>query len=138
MIQRVQSVYLILGAAALVASFFVGEIGREAHTVVAWFIPAAGGSLLASSAAATISIFLFGNRRRQRTSIVAAQYVTLASLVVVFLGMYFSGTLPSSRTFALSSWLALVLPLLAFLMLRLARKGVDADIKLIKSVDRLR
>jgi Domain of unknown function (DUF4293) len=138
MIQRVQSVYLIVGVAALVASFFMGEIDREAHVAVAWFIPAAGGSLLASSLAAMVSIFLFGNRRRQRTSIVAAQYVTLASLGVVFLGLYFSGTLPTSRAFLLSSWLALVLPLVAFLMLRLARKGVDADIKLIESVDRLR
>jgi peptidoglycan/LPS O-acetylase OafA/YrhL len=138
MIQRIQSVFLVLGVACLALGFFVGAIDREAHAALSWFIPGAAGSLGIAALIGLVAIFLFGDRKRQRKFIVGGQYVILAALAVIVTGLTQSGTLPTMRSTNPASWFAIGFPLGGFLFFRFARRGVEADIKLIESVDRIR
>ncbi len=138
MIQRIQSVYLVMGIAAIGAAFFAGAIDREAHEALSWFIPGATGVLGAAALIGIVALFLFGDRKRQRTAIVVGQYVILAGLALIMAGLTQSGTLPTLQSSHPASWFAVGFPLGGYLLFRLARRGVEADIKLIESVDRLR
>jgi uncharacterized membrane protein len=138
MIQRIQSVYLILGVLALAGAFLLGDVTREAHDAVAWFVPAAAGAMGLAALMGLVALCLYNDRSRQRRVIVLTQYVTLVCLVVVLVGLNAAGTLPTTQEMAIDGWLILVFPLVGYLFFWLARRGVDADIKLLKSVDRLR
>ncbi|NNE71637.1 MAG: DUF4293 family protein [Rhodothermales bacterium] len=138
MIQRIQSVYLILGVLALAAVVLLGDLGRPAHEPVAWFVPGATVALCLSALLGLVALFLFKTRDRQRRIIVLTQYATLVCMAVILAGLSAAGTLPTTRVAVSANWELLALPLVAYVLFWLARRGVDADIKLLKSVDRLR
>ena len=119
MIQRIQTVYLFLGAVALTGLFFFD-------------------SLWSSTAAA--SIFLYENRQTQRTVVVGAQLLTVAVAAVLYGGLYLTGELAvrAADGFDWAKAGMLGLPILAYLLFLLARRGIDHDIELVKSMDRLR
>lgn len=138
MIQRIQSVYLLLGVVALAAVFLTGDLSRPPHESVAWFVPAASAALGLSALLGLVALFLFNTRDRQRKVIVITQYATVACLAVMLAGLSAAGTLPTTQAMAATTWELMVLPLVAYLLFWMARRGVDSDIKLLKSVDRLR
>ncbi len=141
MIQRIQTVYLVLGAAALAALFFFESAGRGAATAAhAWFTPtvlALGGL---AAAAALVAVFLYTNRKKQRRVIVLAQVLTVLHMLALYGGLYLADTLTvrTAQGLDLGALATLLLPLLAYLLFLLARRGVDRDIALVKSMDRLR
>lgn len=141
MIQRVQSIYLFLGSLALLGTVFTDVMGGSAEgpTVesVAWLpivISALGGVIFLGAIGA---IFLYQQRQNQRKVILAVQILTLIFLAVVFVGLYLEGRFVSlGGNFGLI--IGIVLPMVAYLCFFLARRGVEKDIKLIASMDRLR
>lgn len=138
MIQRIQTVYLILGVAAVASTFFTGGLTAVAHSGDAWFMPTAASAIGLASALGVVAVFLYGDRKRQRGLILLTQYLTLALLVLLLVGMQGAGYLPRIQNAEASSWLTIVMPLAGYVFFLLARRGVEADIKLIESVDRLR
>lgn len=86
------------------------------------------------------SIFMYGNRTRQRQLVIITQWMTtifaaaLYSLLVAVdrFAAIFRGEIP------LAFMVAVLLPVAAYIMFYMARRGIEHDIEKIRSVDRLR
>ena len=141
MIQRIQSVYLVLGALALLALLLIDAIwnGAAAQSQ-SWFAPAV--LILGGLAAlvALVAVFLYKDRERQHKVIILAQGLTVLHLIALYLGLFLADALyvRTSSGIDVAMLIALVLPLAAYIFFLLARRGVKKDIELVKSMDRLR
>ena len=141
MIQRIQTLYLLLGVVALAAMFFVAPAYTGAAAEAqGWFGPVVFGLAALAALVGLIAIFLFKNRPQQRTMIVAAQVLTVLHLAALFVGLYLAGTLYVQTAEGLDTGrlVMVVLPLVAYVLFFFARRSVDRDIALVKSMDRLR
>ena len=138
MIQRIQSLYLV--AAALLLALFAA-LGDTWATAIAEDVPWLGtvGMILAVVTAITalVSVALYKDRPRQRQVIHAAQWLDLALVVVVLVGFYLAF---DSEAFQAPTgyYLVALQPIVAYLLLRMARQRVTADIEVVRSMDRLR
>lgn len=139
MIQRIQSIWLLLAAAAafstLKLSFYSGNL-VDANQVKTFTNLTAVNHLLililtvAVAVAAFIAIFLYKNRTLQFRITLAAAFV---SVVNIFL--YYQQTRKFAEgNYDLTALLTLFVPILLFL----AARGIGKDQKLVKSLDRLR
>ncbi len=141
MIQRIQTVYLALGIAALVSLLFFDTVWSSAAAErFAWYAPGVLISAALATAAAAWAIFAYANRPQQRKIVVAAQSLTLLLMLVLYGGLYLANALYLTRD---GRWdtgliLALLLPIAVYILFYLARRGIDHDIRLIRSMDRLR
>ncbi|NBC18347.1 MAG: DUF4293 family protein [Bacteroidetes bacterium] len=141
MIQRIQTVYLIAGALALAALLLVDGIwtGPAAETY-SWFAPAVLISAGVAAVTGIVAVFLYKDRPRQKQVVVAAQLLVLVHAIILYGGLFAAGTL-SVRTpegVSIERVAGLILPILAYLLYALARRGVQKDIELVRSMDRLR
>lgn len=141
MIQRIQTVYLVLGILSLIILFLLDTIWTSpADELLAWFSPAllvlGGLGVLAAG----VSIFLYKNRKQQRKIVVTAQMIVVLFMVVLYGGLYLAAdlTIIENQVIDGSRVVVLLLPVLAYVFFYLARKGIDRDINLIRSMDRLR
>ena len=140
MIQRAQSLYLLL-AALLVGLFFLVGDGWQLFVApaFAWANPLAlvlGGL---TAVAALVAVFLYRDRAQQRKVIAAAQWLDLGLVLVLVgtLAVRAFGPEPAT-TVPYSTFWAVLLPLAAYVALRMARRGVEQDIALVRSMDRIR
>lgn len=141
MIQRIQSLYLLLGALALTAFFFFDGVWESnAATTYAWFEPALlilnGLAILGGLAA----IFLYATRERQRRVVLGVQMITVLLLVTLYGGLFLTDEL-NVRTPAgldVAMVIALLLPIVAYVFYYLARRGIEHDIKLVEDMERFR
>ncbi|MDR0769408.1 MAG: DUF4293 domain-containing protein [Dysgonamonadaceae bacterium] len=119
MIQRIQSVYLLLAAILLLAMFFL-SLSKE---------NAAGFYLSALFAidgiTALLAIFLFKNRKRQMR-------ITVAS-VLISAGLS-GGFIARSQ----DEWIYMAASLIAAVLAAAALSAIRKDEKLVRSLDRLR
>ena len=130
MIQRVQTVYMILAAAQL-----VGLLGS------AWsqlpVITVVGTS--AAAAAILVAVFAFSRRALQLRIVLLSQYAVTLAAAVWYWQMY------RADTFAIQTgdgvdWgrlLVVVMPAVAYALLILARRGIARDIATVESMDRM-
>jgi hypothetical protein len=142
MIQRIQSVYLLLGAIVLGSSYLLDSIWTGPAAVAsAWFTPLTLGLYSLSVAVSIASILLYANRERQQVAILVVMIAAVAGLIALGAGMYIGGILPgmeTTETESIQPGLAILTPLVSIAFFGLARRGVKKDIQLLKSVDRLR
>lgn len=141
MVQRLQSLYLLLAAVSLLLLLFFDLAWTSpAAAAYAWFTPVVliFAGLLA--VAALVTIFLYGDRVRQKRIVELLQYGTLLFMVVLFGGMYAAGDLHFLRDGEVSTGkiVSMLAPVFAYLLLFLARRGIVHDINLVRSMDRLR
>ncbi len=140
MIQRLQSVWLLLAAAAAFCTiqlpFYVGvmTVGNQVQQVK---ITAQSNLLLTILSAGVgiaslIAIFLYKNRKMQTRIVLITLLASIINLVLFF--MQTKQFAPGQGNFTLSAIFALVIPVLLFLAIR----GIRRDEKLVKSLDRLR
>lgn len=140
MIQRIQTVYLALATVALGALLFFGVVWQGAAAAQRWFTPVVvifdGLAVVATVGA----IFLHKNRRKQRQIIVGAQVLTVFALFTLCVGLYLADALfiRTSQGLEVGLLVALLLPIVAYVLLLLARRSVEKDIELVRSMDRLR
>lgn len=141
MIQRIQTVYLIAGALALAALLLVDSIwSGPAADMYGWFTPAVLISAGLAALSGIVAVFLYKDRPRQKQVVVVAQVLVLVHAILLYGGLYAAGTL-SVRTpdgVSIERVAGLILPILAYLLFALARRGVQKDIELVRSMDRLR
>ena len=138
MIQRIQTLYLVL--AALLLALFVGLAGGWAETIAddsAWLGWLGYGLAVVTAFVALAAVGLFKDRPLQRRVIYAAQWLDLALVVVVLAGL-FVVTDPEAATVPVGLYLVALQPVVAYVLLRMARQRVTADIEVVKSMDRLR
>lgn len=140
MIQRIQTIFLLLAVVFLAIAFlFDGVWTGAAAAEYSWFVPVTMGVFGLAAAGGVTAIFLYKDRQRQRGFVVLLQYVTLLGLVLLIganslVGGW--GAMTANSSFG--AWASVGAPILAYLMFLMARRGIDRDIKLIKSMDRLR
>ncbi|RYY38719.1 MAG: DUF4293 family protein [Chitinophagaceae bacterium] len=143
MLQRIQSVWLLLAGAFAATTFrfpfYAGSWRDSTWTVVVPPMPKelnAQSSLLLTILTAVIcglafvTIFLYGNRKLQMRFAIVGLVLALALLTLYFLefAQFTDGTM------ALSSVFYFAIPVSFFLAIR----GIVRDNKLIRSMDRLR
>ncbi len=139
MIQRIQSIWLLLAAVAafltLKFSFYSGNM-IEANQIKVFTSLTATSKIIimiftiAIGVAALVAIFLYKDRKLQMRVSLAAMLIALLNIV-----LYFNQTQHFAEgTYDLTSLLTFVIPVFLFL----AVKGIYNDQKLVKSLDRLR
>ena len=139
MIQRIQTIWLILAAVAafltIKLSFFSGNITGAGQTKTFTYLTAASNMVIlfftaAVGVATLICIFLYRNRKLQMRITLAAMLVSLLNIV-----LYYNQTRHFIEgNYDLTALVALAIPI----FLILAIKGIYNDQKLVKSLDRLR
>ena len=147
MLQRPQSVYLLAGAALLAVFVALGHVWAPGVTAAyPWLGPVAYALAVATAVVALVAVFQYKDRQRQRTTIGVAQLLDLAVLLPLLVGL-FSTTPPApdvpasggDDAFGLyGRYLVALVPLVAYVLLRMARRGVDRDIATVRSMDRIR
>ena len=135
MIQRIQSVFLLLAGLAYGG---VGALqGVLAQDIYTWMPP----TILVISGlvalGALVTIFLYNDRKKQLQLASILQYLGLLALVAVFGGLYFAGAFDALGE-NIMAILAAVLPILGYIFVRLATARIKKDIELVRSMDRLR
>ncbi|WP_452219478.1 DUF4293 domain-containing protein [Lacinutrix salivirga] len=136
MIQRIQSIYLLLAAGISGGLIFVFHlwINNENVKVFAQDEMVIFGLFLGSSVLSLISLFMFKNRKSQfmlgRLNII---------LNFILLGFFVYRILNSpGETGVSENGVAIFIPIISIVLLALANKAIKKDEDLVKSVDRLR
>jgi hypothetical protein len=142
MIQRIQSVYLLLVAilsGGLIFAFHLWELAENKVFVLDLFSEEAVISksvpvlFLSSAVLAIYSIFSFKDRKKQ---FVIGRFIMLINLFLLGVLIYLSLNLPGEVTS--EKGIGMFLPVLAVLFSVMANKAIKKDEDLVKSVDRLR
>jgi hypothetical protein len=145
MLQRIQTVYLLLAAGVL--GVFLGLHGvwealPGSAEVTNVRLPAVVTQVAAGlvAAIALVAVFLYKNRALQArvigVALVLDLLLALAMMAVVGAGAL-APDVPVDGAFAVAASVAL-LPVGAYVFLHLARRSVRRDIELVRSMDRLR
>lgn len=150
MIQRIQSLYLLVGAILqllfAVNTYFTYKIGEKVFHLNGSGIfnennEQTDGDMktfalsLIIAGIAILSIFLFKNRKNQMKIVKVAGLLTLMEIVFLFISYFNISTLePTSISFGFVIFLLPISSILFFL----AAKAIKKDEDLIKSVDRIR
>lgn len=126
MIQRLQTVYLFL----VVICSAIMIMGKSiTYTMLPFAI-----LMVLVMFLSVIGIFMYKNRKRQRSVVVAALIIDLAALAL--LAYYF---ISESKTGSVSIFnYRYIAPILNLIFLILASRGIKKDDDLVKSYDRLR
>lgn len=147
-IQRIQTVYLIIAIILMVVSAFFPALsfelgGREfvygaletGKVGVTHFDPLMLMLIVLISLLALIDIFLYKNLQRQMTVCFVDIIIGLAMLVAICIQAYMVGT----RDGVTLTWQwYLALPVLSIIFLMLAHKSMSKDKKMLRDSDRLR
>ena len=143
MIQRIQSIYLLVATAVSGGLIFVFNLWNNLKEEIFALDLFARESLLLkiipllfllSAIVSFSSIFLFKNRKLQ---FVVGRLVILINLFLLGLLIYVSLTLPGEVSIS-EKGIGMFLPILVVLLIVLANKAIKKDEDLVKSVDRLR
>lgn len=141
MIQRIQSIWLLLAALVMATIFYFPTYTFSATSALPMTI---GNDFLGIILAAVsillslVTIFRFKNRKSQLSMIWLNILVCIALQAWLFIRISNETGKPELANVPGHYWIGLFLPLITLLMLFLARGGVRKDEKLVKSLDRLR
>lgn len=142
MIQRIQSIYLLLVAVlsgGLIFAFHLWKLAENkvfalelfsAESMVDKSVPVL---FLASAVLALYSIFSFKDRKKQ---FVMGRLIILINLFLLGVLIYLSLNLPGEVTS--EKGIGMFIPVVAILFSVMANKAIKKDEDLVKSVDRLR
>ncbi|MFV8226785.1 DUF4293 domain-containing protein [Christiangramia aquimixticola] len=136
MLQRIQTVYLLLAvivSAGLIFVFPLWENGAG-EDVFAQDQLIALGMFLGSAAISLVSIFMFKNRKLQ---FVLGRLNIILNLFLLGVFVYWSLTLPGEMDIS-EKGIGMFLPIISIVFIVLANKAIKKDEDLVKSVDRLR
>ncbi|MFD0963346.1 DUF4293 domain-containing protein [Pseudofulvibacter geojedonensis] len=136
MIQRIQSIYLLLVAVIAGGLPFVFSLWKNTSDATIYAInqPLILGLFIVSAIMSLVSIFMFKNRKSQfvinRLNIIL-NFILL--IVLVYQSLSLSGEAEVSE-----KGIGMILPIVSIVLLVLANKAIKKDEDLVKSVDRLR
>lgn len=153
MIQRIQTLYLLIATALMSVTIFTPMAqffdGTQEYTLTAFALKdAAGvtaqptiymGILLALAGLLPfVVIFLFKNRQLQIRLCAAEIVLLVGSLVVMGIYYYLSARLFESVDGVGSLKLGVIMPLIAIVFVALATRAIFRDEVLVRSLDRIR
>ncbi len=136
MLQRIQTIYLLLaaGASAGLSVFLpygLNQEGIELYAKEELFLLA---MFMGSAALSLIAIFLFKNRQLQ---FVLGRINILLNFILLGVFVYWSLTV-SGETKVSEKGIGMIIPVISIVLLVMANKAIKKDENLVKSVDRLR
>ena len=141
MIQRIQSIWLLLatalGISSLKTSFYIGSRIKDTITQTPEVVTASYNIMLmvatiATATLAFLAIFLFKNRKLQLRVVIVSLILSLGTLLLYYWqSKSFAGV---GGTYTITAIIPIAIPVL----LIFACRGIYKDHKLIKSLDRLR
>ena len=143
MIQRIQTVYLILASAVSGGFIFVFDLWKNLKSEIyaldlfsreSFLLKVIPLLFMLSAIVSLATIFLFKNRKMQ---FVVGRLIILINLFLLGLLIYVSLTLPGGILIS-EKGIGMFLPIVAILLIVLANKAIKKDEDLVKSVDRLR
>lgn len=152
MIQRIQSIWLLLAAVTISCLLFVpmvsASMGNASYYVIASGLYQKVGttstqlasstpllvSVIATALICLINIFNFSNRNRQK---LIARITSVLIIGLSFLCSQYAQKIPGGLPNANYN-IGMFLPVIAIIFCILAIRGINADEKLIRSADRLR
>ncbi len=136
MIQRIQSVYLLLvaGLSAGLSMFLPYGIDKEGLELFVKDDYMLLGLFAGSALLALIAIFLFRNRQLQ---FVLGRINILLNFILLGVFVYWSLTV-SGETTVSEKGIGMIIPIISIVLLVMANKAIKKDENLVKSVDRLR
>ncbi|WP_026935403.1 DUF4293 domain-containing protein [Christiangramia echinicola] len=136
MLQRIQTIYLLLAAVVSAGLIFVFSLWENSagESVYAQDVLIAFGMFLASAAISLVSIFMFKNRKLQ---FVLGRLNIILNLFLLGVFVYWSLTLPGEMDIS-EKGIGMFLPIISIVFIVLANKAIKKDEDLVKSVDRLR
>ena len=137
MIQRIQTVYLlialvILGALPFVFPLFTMSDGKEFHFMNDSFYTVLFGL---STSLTLISVMYFKKRQHQ---FVLNRLTIILNLILLGLFVYRSLNLSGETVQVSEKGIGIFLPIVAIVFLALANRAIKKDEDLVKSADRLR
>jgi len=136
MIQRIQSIYLLLTAGISAGLIFVFHlwITNKDVKIFAMDEHLYFGLFLGSAALSLLSIFMFKNRKLQ---FVLGRLNIILNFILLGFFAYQSLNI-SGEALVSEKGIGIFLPILSIVLLALANKAIKKDEDLVKSVDRLR
>ena len=144
MIQRIQTIYMLIAAIVSGGLTFVFSLWTNVEKILFFAIDAFTSNdllikfipilFVVSALLSIITIFLFKNRKLQ---FVLGRLNILTNLFLLGLLIYQSLNL-SGETVVSEKGIGLVLPIIVIFLLAIANKAIKKDEDLVKSVDRLR
>jgi uncharacterized membrane protein SirB2 len=134
-IQRIQSLYLLLAALVTLSVFLTPLRERLFEDPAAWILSAFIAATVFSSGISLFAIFRFSNRPDQARWIGRAM---IFQVIAVGVGVAVFFTLGDIGSVLLGEAVAVGLLIVALVLQLLARRSVLADEKLVKSIDRIR
>ena len=144
MIQRIQSVYLLLATLlssvlVFVFNLWVDEAGVEFFALDAFdtdnvLLKSMSVLFFVSAAWTLLAIFKFKNRKLQ---FVLGRLSILINFILLGILVYFTQNLSGEITVS-EKGIGLLIPILTIVFVVLANKAIKRDEELVKSVDRLR
>ena len=136
MLQRIQTLYLLIAAGISVGLIFLFPIWETqkgtmvyAYNELVYFILFLGSGLLS-----IVSIFMFKNRKLQ---FVLGRLNIISNFFLLGFFVYQSLKV-SGETMVSEKGIGMFLPIISIVFLALANKAIKKDEDLVKSVDRLR
>ena len=136
MIQRIQSIYLLLAAIIAGGLPFVFNLWKTVEGTIVYAkdnTPILAAFLL-SAIVSVISIFMFKNRKSQ---FVINRLNIILNFILLIVFVYCSIT-TSGESEISEKGVGVALPIISIVLLVLANKAIKKDEDLVKSVDRLR
>ena len=134
MIQRIQTLYLLIALAADAGFYFAGQTESNA-AVGAWSMASINQTIqLIVMVLIVWSIFKFKQRLHQ---FVLNRLSIILNFVLVGVFAYQSLSLPGEASVS-QKGIGVLLPIISIVLLVLANKAIKRDEDLVKSVDRLR
>ncbi|MDG2193965.1 MAG: DUF4293 domain-containing protein [Polaribacter sp.] len=144
MIQRVQTIYLLLAAMISGGLIFIVRLWTEASNQMVFagdllsnpsiLIKTILFSFLTSSLLSILAIFLFKNRQLQ---FVVGRVNMIINFYLLGVLIYVSQTI-SGETIVSEKGIGMFFPIIVVVLLVMANKAIKKDEDLVKSVDRLR
>ncbi|MRT17056.1 DUF4293 domain-containing protein [Vitellibacter sp. q18] len=136
MIQRIQTIYLVVSILIMAALFawFPTVIGADGTVIMDRSEPLMFGLIFVSIALAIISILSF---RKRQLQFVLNRLNILSNFVLLGVFVYRLLSL-SGETIVSEKGIAVLMPIISIVFLVLANKAIKRDEDLVKSVDRLR
>ncbi len=137
MIQRIQTVYLILAIVATGALPFVFPLWEVSTKIDFYFMKSQLYAVIfgLSTTLSLLSILSFKKRQNQ---FVINRLNMILNLILLGLFVYRSLNLSGEALIVSEKGIGMFLPILAIVLLVLANKAIKKDEDLVKSVDRLR
>lgn len=136
MIQRIQTIYLLLAAAVSGGLIFAVSLWPDANGNDVMVLQQLNYlfAFISSAVLSIIAIFLFKNRKLQT---VVSRLNILLNLILLSVFVYRSLTM-SGETAVSEKGIGMLLPIISIVFLVLANRAIRRDEQLVKSADRFR